>query len=86
MPNPDVNTFVSEFDLNAFSQNDFIQRLSGLFIAPVTTNYVFYLTSDDDASLFLSTNDRAENKRRIGPARVRRTEYLGRKTALISFR
>jgi hypothetical protein len=65
IPTPDVTTFVSGFDVNGFGQNDYVQRLSGLFIPPVTTNYVFYLSSDDDGSLFLGTNDRAETKQRI---------------------
>ncbi len=64
-PAPDVTSFISGFDVNAFGQNDYVQRLSGLFIAPATTNYVFYLASDDDGSLFISTNDRPENKQRI---------------------
>ena len=65
VPPPDVTSFVSGFDVNGFGQNDYVQRLSGLFVAPVTTNYVFYLSSDDDGSLFLGTNDRPETKQRI---------------------
>jgi len=65
VPTPDVTSFVSGFDVNGFGQNDYVQRLSGLFIPPVTTNYVFYLASDDDGSLYLSTNDRPENKQRV---------------------
>jgi hypothetical protein len=64
-PPADVVTFVSGFDVNAFGQSDYVQRLSGLFTPPVTTNYVFYLASDDDGSLFLGTTDRPESKRRI---------------------
>jgi hypothetical protein len=65
VPTPDVTSFVSGFDVNAFGQNDYVQRLSGLFIPSVTTNYVFYIASDDDGSLYVSTNDRAENKQRV---------------------
>jgi hypothetical protein len=65
VPTPDVTSFVSGFDVNGFGQNDYVQRLSGLFIPTVTTNYVFYLSSDDDGSLYLSTNDRPETKQRI---------------------
>jgi len=65
VPTPDVTSFVSGFDVNGFGQNDYVQRLSGLFIPPITTNYVFYLSSDDDGSLYLSTNDRPENKQRV---------------------
>jgi hypothetical protein len=65
VPTPDVTSFVSGFDVNGFGQNDYVQRLSGLFTPSVTTNYVFYLSSDDDGSLFLGTNDRPDTKQRI---------------------
>jgi hypothetical protein len=37
----------------------------GFFTPAVTTNYVFFVNADDDADLFLSTNDEPKNKRLI---------------------
>ena len=36
--------------------DNFTDELVGFFIPPVTTNYVFFMNSDDDADLFVSTN------------------------------
>lgn len=45
--------------------NNYAERLSGWFIPPTSGNYVFFLSSDDDADLFLSTDATAANKRII---------------------
>jgi hypothetical protein len=42
--------------------NNYIQRVSGYFIPPATDSYVFFVASDDDSDLFLSTNSTAGNK------------------------
>ena len=42
--------------------NNYIQRLSGFFIPPTTGFYVFFVASDDDSDLFLSTDRTAEHK------------------------
>jgi hypothetical protein len=65
VPSPDVTSFIPGFDYSGFGQINYIEKLSGYFIPPVTTNYVFYVATDDDGSLYLSTNDRPENKQRI---------------------
>jgi len=41
---------------------NYIQRLSGYFIPPTSDNYVFFVSSDDDSDIFLSTNSIATNK------------------------
>src|ERR1043166_4696618 len=41
------------------------QRLRALIVAPETGNYVFWIASDDQGALYLSTNDLAVNKRLI---------------------
>jgi len=46
-------------------QGDFGMRMSGFFIAPTSGDYVFFISSDDDSDLFLSTDDTAVNKRMI---------------------
>jgi PA14 domain len=42
--------------------NNYIQRVSGYFIPPASANYVFFIASDDDADLFLSTDSTAPHK------------------------
>ncbi|MHB8521670.1 MAG: PA14 domain-containing protein [Limisphaerales bacterium] len=41
------------------------QRLSGLLVPPVTGNYLFYISSDDQSVLFLSTDDTPANRQLI---------------------
>ena len=41
---------------------NYIQRLSGYFIPPASASYVFFVASDDDSDIFLSTDDTANNK------------------------
>jgi len=42
--------------------NNYASRMSGWFIPPTTGAYVFFLSSDDDADLFLSTDATAAKK------------------------
>jgi hypothetical protein len=46
-------------------QGDFGMRLTGFFIPPTSGAYVFFISSDDDSDLFLSTDDTAVHKRLI---------------------
>ena len=41
---------------------NYIQRVSGFFIPPTTGLYVFFVSSDDDSDIFLSTDRTAEHK------------------------
>ena len=65
-------TYTSALDFNQFAQippNDgltnYVRHLSGVFVPPVTTNYVFWICSDDDSRLFLSTDPTPLQKRLI---------------------
>ena len=40
-------------------------RASGYFVAPATTNYVFFVAADDNAYVFLSTDSDPANKKKI---------------------
>lgn len=55
--------------INAFATTDFAdyyaQRLSGLFVPDVTGYYVFFVSSDDDCDLFISTDADPANKRLV---------------------
>ena len=45
--------------------DNYAQRVSGWFKAPVTDSYIFWVASDDDADVFLSTDSTPANKRII---------------------
>ncbi|HYG34363.1 MAG TPA: PA14 domain-containing protein, partial [Clostridia bacterium] len=69
-PHTDDTTTLTSFDTPFDHADNFGDRVSGLFIPPVTTNYVFYISADDDADLFLSTDASPENKRLIAQEAV----------------
>jgi PKD domain/Carboxypeptidase regulatory-like domain/PA14 domain len=46
-------------------EDNYGQRLRGYFIPPTTGNYTFYISSNDQSELYLSTNSLAENKKPI---------------------
>ena len=50
--------------------SSYAERVSAVFTAPATTNYVFFLASDDDSDLFLSTDSTPANKRLIAQETV----------------
>jgi hypothetical protein len=58
-------TTYTVFDTKEESGDNYADRLSGFFIPSVTTNYVFYISSDDDGDLFLSTDANPLNKRMV---------------------
>jgi hypothetical protein len=45
--------------------DDYGQRLTAYLVAPTTGNYVFWIASDDNSELYLSTNDQPANKQAI---------------------
>ncbi|NGO40469.1 hypothetical protein G4L39_13860, partial [Limisphaera ngatamarikiensis] len=56
---------VEAFDSPANFADNYASRLSGLFVPPVTGNYVFFIAADDDADLYLGTNASPASKRLI---------------------
>jgi hypothetical protein len=50
---------------NAGGHNDFARRVTGYFKPPTTGLYTFYVTSDDDSILFVSTDDTPGHKRQV---------------------
>ena len=50
--------------------NYYAARVSGWFIPPTTDNYTFYVATDDDSDLFLSTDNTIANKRLIAQETV----------------
>ena len=76
---PDLVEQVGQFESTPNLGDSYGARLSGWLIPPTTGNYKFYLASDDQGALFLSTDATAANKKLIalepqwGPFR----EYTG---------
>ena len=54
-----------EANVNNVNRSGNARRLSGYFIPPATDDYVFFVNSDDDSDLYLSTDNTAGNKRII---------------------
>jgi hypothetical protein len=53
------------FDTNLAGDVNYTERVSGLFVPTVTTNYVFWISSDDDSDLFVSTDATPANKKLV---------------------
>lgn len=62
---PVAPTRITALDLTGGYGDNYSQRVSGWFKAPTTGNYTWYLASDDDCDLFLSTDSNPANKRMI---------------------
>ena len=62
---PSVRTILAEFEAPENFSNNYGQRVRGYVVAPITGSYIFWIASDDQSMLFLSTDERAENKRLI---------------------
>ena len=44
---------------------NYVDRISGFFVPPVTTNYVFYVSADNDGYLYLSTDSDPAHRKMI---------------------
>src|SRR5436190_910756 len=63
----DTTTPDKDYGLGIFRTPDeqgssYADKLDGLFKPPVTSDYVFFITADDDADLFISTDANPVNK------------------------
>jgi hypothetical protein len=67
---PTAVTYLTSFESPSGQGNNYAERISALFTAPATANYVFFLASDDDSDLFLSTDSTPANKRLIAQETV----------------
>src|SRR5437762_1755909 len=61
---PSSLEYVTSFQFPDVGDN-YARRVSGFFIPATTGDYVFFVCSDDDSDLFLSTDDQPANKRLI---------------------
>ncbi|HWX19001.1 MAG TPA: chitobiase/beta-hexosaminidase C-terminal domain-containing protein [Candidatus Binatia bacterium] len=62
---PTFVSYLTSFETFSGQGINYAERVSGLFIAPQTANYVFFVCSDDDSDLFLSTDSNPTNKHLI---------------------
>lgn len=62
---PGVVNLISQAELPGGYGDNYSQRMSGYFIPQTTDAYVFFVASDDDCDLFLSTDSDPANKQLI---------------------
>jgi hypothetical protein len=67
---PSRVTYPTSFETPSGQGSSYAERISALFTAPQTTDYVFFLASDDDSDLFLSTDSNPANKHIIAQETV----------------
>lgn len=57
--------FVQSFDQNQNAENDYAQQLSGYLLPPVTGDYTFWITADDEGELWLGEADSEKADRKL---------------------
>jgi hypothetical protein len=62
---PTFTNYVPALETPSGQGVNYAERVSGFFIAPQTTNYVFFVCSDDDSDLFLGTDSSPVSKQLI---------------------
>jgi hypothetical protein len=72
---PSVVTQTRTLQVGYSNGRNYGARVEGYICPPYTAEYTFWLASDDQSQLFLSTDDRPDNKREI--ARVDEWAYVG---------
>ncbi len=68
--NPDSISFINKFEILANVGDNYGVRVSGWIIAPETGNYTYYIASDDNGQLKLSTDSLPQNLRSVPIALV----------------
>ncbi len=63
--NPDVTAQLNKFEYGPNIRDNYGARVRGYICAPQTGNYTFYIASDDQSELWLSTDDNPANIQRI---------------------
>jgi len=62
---PDQTRIVNQYFTGAGLFENYFGQLKGLFTAPKTGDYVFWVASDDHGELYLSTDENPANKKKI---------------------
>ncbi|MDO1450938.1 PA14 domain-containing protein [Rhodocytophaga aerolata] len=86
---PTSTSQLASFEAPTNIADQYGARIRGYLCAPATGNYTFYLASDDNAQLYLSTDDNSLNKRRIAEVTSwtnsrEWTKFASQKSATIS--
>ncbi|QHT67859.1 T9SS type A sorting domain-containing protein [Rhodocytophaga rosea] len=86
---PTSTSQLSTFEAPSNVANNYGQRIRGYICAPATGSYTFYIASDDNSELYLSTDDNPVNKKRIasvtGNTNVKQwTKYSSQKSASVT--
>ena len=68
--NPDSISFINKFETFTNVEDNYGVRVSGWIIAPETGDYTFYIASDDNGQLKLSTDSLPQNLRSVPIALV----------------
>ena len=63
---PNLTDTLPSFEAPTNWADNYGTRMRGYITAPVTGSYTFWIASDDNSELWLSTNDNPANKVRIG--------------------
>jgi len=63
--NPTSTNYLSSFEAPTGAADNYGQRVHGYLVPPVTGYYTFWIASDDNGELWLSTDDLVGNKRLI---------------------
>ena len=86
---PNVNDTLTKFEGPSDWADDYGTRISGYITAPYTGSYTFWIASDDNSELWLSTSDQPANKVKVAgvtgwtPARAWNT-FASQKSASIN--
>jgi len=62
---PSSTSFITSFEGPTNTADNYGSRISGLLCAPYTGNYTFWISSDDNSELWLSTDENPANKVKI---------------------
>ena len=63
--NPDEIGFINKFEAPVSYGDNYCQRVYGFLVPPETGYYYFYIASDDQSRLYLSTDENPANKQQI---------------------
>lgn len=86
---PTSSIQLTAFETPSGSGDNYGQRIRGYICAPATGNYTFYLASDDQGELWLSSNESPANKQKIAYLTAHTssrqwTKYASQKSASIT--
>ena len=62
---PDGTNLLTSFSTPLYFSEQYGSRVKGYLCVPTTGNYIFYISTDDDGELWLSTDANPDNKRLI---------------------